>query len=227
MIRYPKVLTVDRPSIMQAAFWHQRWQENQIGFHLPAPHLLLTESLTATPLPANSTVFVPLCGKTLDIAYLLTSGYQVRAIELSEMAVKQLFDSLGVRATVTEQDGLLRYTADKLVVYVGDVFDLTQACLGEVDWVYDRAALVALPEKMREQYVLHLQQITNTASQLLITIEYDQAQLNGPPFSIDANLVKHYYQSAYNCELIAQQIVYGGLKGKVDAVEKLWRLTKP
>ncbi len=212
---------------MQAEFWHQRWQENQIGFHLPAPHTLLSECLTATPLPTSSTVFVPLCGKTLDIAYLLACGYQVRAIELSEIAVKQLFTALGVQATVKEQGGLLQYTADKLVIYVGDVFDLTKLRLGRVDWIYDRAALVALPEKMREQYTSHLQQITEAAPQLLITIEYAQEQLSGPPFSIDANLVKRYYQSAYDCQLLERQNVDGGLKGKVAAVEKLWRLTTP
>jgi len=210
---------------MQADFWHQRWQDNQIGFHLPAPHPLLVDYLTATPLPENSRVFVPLCGKTLDIAYLLKCGYQVSAIELSDIAVKALFAALGVEATVTEQEGLVQYSAENLVVYVGDVFKLSKERLGHVDWVYDRAALVALPEKMRQQYVAHLQQITNTAAQIVITIAYDQQQLNGPPFSIDANLLKQYYQSNYACEMLAQQNVDGGLKGKVEAVEMLWRLT--
>ena len=94
-----------------------------------------------------------------------------------------------------------------------------------MDWVYDRAALVALPVSMRQQYVAHLQQITNTAAQIVITIAYDQQQLNGPPFSIDANLLKQYYQSSYACEMLSQQNVDGGLKGKVEAVEMLWRLT--
>lgn len=209
---------------MQADFWHQRWQDNQIGFHLSAPHPLLSGFLSREPLPAGSTVFVPLCGKTMDIAYLLNNGYQVRAIELSEIAVQQLFESMGLTPIITHIDELLSYATEHLTVYVGDVFKLTQSVLGSVDWVYDRAALVALPLEMRLQYVAHLQQITNTAPELLIAIEYDQLVMDGPPFAIDTAMVKDYYQQYYTCKLLAEQVVEGGLKGKVEAVEKLWLL---
>lgn len=211
---------------MQAAFWHQRWQDNQIGFHLPSPHPLLSDQLKTQSLADASTVFVPLCGKTVDIAFLLESGYQVRAIELSKLAVEQLFESMGLQPTIIQQDDLQCYSVEGLSVYVGDVFNLSQSRLGVVDWVYDRAALVALPHAMRLQYVSHLQQITNQAPQLLITIEYDQAVMEGPPFAINGDMVEDYYQQAYECQLINQQAVDGGLKGKVEAVEKLWFLKK-
>ncbi len=211
---------------MHAAFWHQRWQDNQIGFHLTAPHPLLSRYIAAHSLPTGSTVFVPLCGKTLDIAYLLNNGYQVRAIELSEIAVQQLFESMGIMPSITQEGDLQCYAADRLTVYVGDVFKLTKSILGNVDWVYDRAALVALPLEMRLRYVSHLQQMTSHAPQLLMAIEYDQQVMEGPPFAIDSEMVKDYYQPNYDCQLLAEQAIEGGLKGKVEAVEKFWLLNK-
>lgn len=211
---------------MQADFWHQRWQENQIGFHLSLPHSMLSGFLSTQSWPPSGNVFVPLCGKTLDISYLLDKGYQVHAIELSEIAVKQLFESMKLTPAITQHGDLKSYKADNLTVYVGDIFKLTKSILGPVDWVYDRAALVALPLEMRLQYVAHLQQITNQAPQLLITIEYDQQLMDGPPFAIDSSMVKDYYQQNYDCYLYKECAIEGGLKGKADALEKLWVLNK-
>ena len=77
-----------------------------------------------------------------------------------------------------------RYSADGIDIFAGDIFEITADVLGPVDAVYDRAALVALPEGMRRRYAAHLAGITAVAPQLLVTFEYDQAEMDGPPFSI-------------------------------------------
>ena len=59
---------------MEPDFWHQKWQSNEIGFHKAEANPLLVEHFSALGLDAGARVFVPLCGKTLDIRWLLAQG---------------------------------------------------------------------------------------------------------------------------------------------------------
>src|SRR5690606_14666706 len=117
----------------------------------------------------GSRVFVPLCGKTLDIAWLLSNGYQIAGAELSELAIHQLFAALGIEPKITELGEVKHYSATDIDIFVGDIFNLIGDVLGSVDAVFDRAALVALPDDMRIRYAKHITDITGNAPQLLIT----------------------------------------------------------
>jgi len=108
---------------------------------------------------------------------------------------------------------------------VGDIFDLSAKSLGVVDALYDRAALVALPEKMRSKYITHLIKIADKAPQLLICYEYDLSQLDGPPFSIGVAEVMTHYQDSYEIKLLESVEVAGGFKGKCPATEHVWYLS--
>lgn len=211
---------------MEPDFWHQKWEDNVIGFHNSEAHPLLVSHFKALSLKAHSRVFLPLCGKTLDIAWLLSKGYCVVGVELSEIAVSQLFEELGVTPAKVDLGDLMRYSAENIDIFVGDIFHLSNKDLGTVDAIYDRAALVALPKEMRDRYAAHLIHVTNNAPQLLISFEYDQNLLAGPPFSITNKELTQQYRSAYEVTLLASEEVIGGLKGQCDAVENVW-LLKP
>ena len=211
---------------MESNFWHNKWEKDEIGFHISQPNPLLTDNFKALNLTAGSRVFLPLCGKTLDIAWLLSESIQVVGAELSQIAIEQLFDELGLTPSITECGLLKRYSAESITIFVGDIFELDRELLGPVDAIYDRAALVALPEEMRKRYTQHLREITDTAPQLLITFEYDQSVMNGPPFSITGDEVKQHYQEAYQLSLLTSQPVENGLKGICPADEGVW-LLKP
>ncbi|WP_288129257.1 thiopurine S-methyltransferase [Microbulbifer sp.] len=209
---------------MEKAFWLEKWQKMEIGFHNAEAHPLLVKHFDALNLPKGSRLFLPLCGKTLDIGWLLGNGYQVAGAELSETAVVQLFEQLQVAPTVDELGELKRYSADGIDIFVGDIFQLDTDTLGEVDAIYDRAALVALPESMRARYAQLLIALTTTAQQLLITFDYDQSQIAGPPFCVDSDEVKALYSENYTLSLLQEVNVPGGLKGKCPAQEQVWRL---
>lgn len=211
---------------MEEGFWHQRWRDGAIGFHLDAPNPLLVAHFEALRLPAGSRVFLPLCGKTVDISWLLAHGYRVAGAELSRIAIDALFEALGIRPVVEQVGTLLHYRGPGIDIFVGNIFDLTATTLGPVDAVYDRAALVALPRDLRERYAAHLPIITAGAPQLLIAFEYDQRRVEGPPFSIDGAEVARLYASTYRLEPVATVDVAGGLKGLVPAVEQVWLLRK-
>lgn len=119
-----------------------------------------------------------------------------------------------------------RYAAAGIDIFVGDLFDLGPEVLGPVDAIYDRAALVALPENMRARYTGHLRAITGGAPQLLICFEYDQSRHAGPPFSVDADEVRRHYGRHFEPTRLARVEVAGGLKGRCPATESVWLLAK-
>lgn len=209
---------------MDASFWKDRWERNEIGFHEREANPLLVKYFKELSLAKGSRVFVPLCGKTLDIAWLLSHGYRVVGAELSEIAVKQLFEGLGVEPKISEVGSLQRYRAQNIEIFVGDLFHVTRAMLGPVDAVYDRAALVALPKDMRDRYTEHLVQISDNAPQLVIACEYDQRVIGGPPFSVSNDEVLRHYTDSYDLTLLVSSDVPGGLKGKCPATENVWLL---
>jgi thiopurine S-methyltransferase len=210
---------------MDAHFWHERWEQNHIPFHQSETNPLLAANFKKLSVTKGGRVFLPLCGKTLDIPWLLSQGHRVAGAELSKIAIGQLFDGLGVKPKITALGKIDRYAANNLDIFVGDIFDLTRKTLGSVDAIYDRAALVALPPKMRERYTAHLMKITDKAPQLLISFEYDQRQMDGPPFAVSNDEVKQHYKNSYDLTLLSSKDVPGGLKGICPAKENAWLLT--
>lgn len=211
---------------MDENFWIQKWEKNEIAFHEGDANPLLVRHFRELSLSKGSRVFVPLCGKTLDITWLLSHGFRVAGAELSELAVKQLFAGLKMKPEIISVGGMKRYSAQNIDVFNGNIFDLTHEALGPVDAVYDRAALVALPEDMRHRYARHLAAVTGQAPQLIISYVYDQKQMDGPPFSVTNEEVKRHYGEMYDVRLLESIHVTGGLKGKCAATENVWLLKK-
>ncbi|MCU1309064.1 MAG: tmpT [Candidatus Angelobacter sp.] len=209
---------------METSFWQQKWEKNEIAFHQSEANPLLVKYFTELSLAKGRRVFVPFCGKTLDIPWLLSNGYRVAGAELSKIAVEQLFAGLGVEPKISGVGAVDRYSAEKIEIFVGDIFDLSSETLGPVDAIYDRAALVALPKEMRNRYTAHLTEITDKAPQLLITFEYEQSAMEGPPFSVSNEEVNELYGASYDLSLIASTDVPGGLKGRCPAKENAWML---
>lgn len=209
---------------MEAAFWQHRWQVNQIGFHLPNANPLLTDNFSRLELAANSKVFIPLCGKTLDIHWLLAQGFRVIAVELVESAIVQLFSELGITPSITKQGKFTLFEGPNIEVWVGDIFDIDHHQLVGVDAIYDRAALVALPVDMRTRYIEFVTSLCQfeACPMLLVSFDYDQTVVGGPPFSIGQNDVEHYYHSTFDIDLIQTADVEGGMKGKCPALEHVF-----
>lgn len=211
---------------MDPNFWLARWENNHLGWHQEQAHPMLVKYLPQVIASNHAHIFLPLCGKTLDIGWLRSQGYNVAGAELSEIAVQQLFENADITPEVTDLGELKRYSADQVDVFVGDIFDLTSDLLGPVEAVFDRAALVALPDDMRIRYAQHIAAITQKAPQLLISFEYDQNVMAGPPFSVPQAEITRLYEKNYDISLLTDEDVAGGLKGICPAREQAWKLTK-
>lgn len=186
---------------MDHSFWHQRWQTGQIGFHLSAAHPALVRAYDRA-LSTSSRVFVPLCGKSLDLLWLRDRGAQVMGAELSPLAVVDFFREQDLTPEVEPKGALTRYAAANIELWLGDVFELDRAALGNVDGYYDRAALVALPPELRERYVTHIASLLPSGARgLLVSFEYLPAQ-GGPPFSVPEAEVRRLYEPMFSVELL-------------------------
>lgn len=210
---------------MQADFWYDKWSSNEIGFDQNQPNPLLVDHWSDLNLKPGGKVFVPLCGKSIDMVWLLQQGYQVVGIELSEEAIQRFFQALEVKPDVIQMGDFTLYQTTMLRIYVGDFFALKDTHLGMIDATYDRASLVALPAEMRGDYCQHLLAITGQAPQLLITFDYDQSQQAGPPFAIPASELQAHYGTNHQIKQLASVPVKGGLKGRCEALEQVWLVT--
>ena len=208
---------------MDHDFWHERWASGRLGFHEPKPNPLLVSHFPALSVPMGGRVFLPLCGKTLDIDWLLANGHRVAGAELSEIAVWELFERLDVEPGIVKSGDLDHYHAPGIDIFAGDIFNLSRDALGPIDAVYDRAAYVALPEEMRRAYAAHVTRLTTGARHLLVTFEYDQSIAQGPPFSISRDELKRNYGPSHSLNELSTNPVAGGMKG-VSATETVWLL---
>jgi len=190
---------------MKLDFWHQRWEQNQIGFHQREINTHLQQFWQQLVLPERSTVFVPLCGKSRDLLWLRAQGHKVLGVEISPIACAAFFEENGLQPDIDRQGSFQHFEADGLSILCGDFFQLTAADLSQVDGAYDRASLVALPPAMRLDYVRHLDAILPAAIRvLLVTMEYPQVEMDGPPFSVHEDEVQSLFEGRFNTQLLFQ-----------------------
>jgi len=188
-------------------FWLERWQQSQIGFHQADTEPLLPRHWPALGLPTNTPVFVPLCGKSLDMAWLASQGHPVIGIELSQIAIDDFFAELGMTPEKRSQPGFTITAAGPYELWCGDFFDLPANVTESIAGIYDRAALIALPPEMRKRYAGKLTELSHgTAKALLITLEYDQSILPGPPHSVTSAEVEALYSADWQIKtLVCEQ----------------------
>ena len=173
---------------MDPGFWHERWREGRIGFHQPSVTPQLERHWDALGLAAGSTVFVPLCGKSLDMRWLAARGHRVLGVELSEIAVREFFGEQGLEPTLRETAYGVHHEAGPFEIIVGDAFRLDRGALAACAGVFDRAALVALPPDMRLRYAGGTwAALPQGCRGLVVTLEYPQAEKAGPPFAVGAD----------------------------------------
>ncbi len=174
---------------MQPEFWRERWQRNEIGFHQDLPHKALEAHWARLQLQPGSRVFVPLAGKSLDMLWLARRGHAVVGVELAPEAVA---------AFATEQG-----PQPRIDLRCGDIFDLTSAALGPVAAVFDRAALIALPPALRQRYATQMASLTAAGTRtLLVTLEYEQSRMSGPPHSVPEDEVHALFDATHHVELL-------------------------
>ena len=180
------------------ANWLEFWENNEINWHSDVVTQELEEYLGLLKLEPGNKVFFPLCGKSLDMIYLLNQGFSVVGVELSEIAIKQFFHENGLDYTITRVGKFDHYSAKNIEIYCGDFFSLSSKPLSDVKAVFDRKSLIALDQNLRQKYVKHLNDIISLGVRvLLITLHSPQHQMSGPPFSVDKSEVESLFSMTF------------------------------
>jgi thiopurine S-methyltransferase len=197
--------------------WIARWREGRIGFHEGRPNALLERHVAR--FGDRRRVIVPLCGRTEDMAFLAAQGLEVVGVELAEQAVREFFELRGIVPEVAEHGPFVAYRAGAITLLAGDWFATTREQVGPVDAAYDRGALIALPPELRPRYVAHLRSLLPAgAPVVVITVEYDQALMAGPPFAVLEPALRALYAGC-EVELLEERPAPPGGKCSQSGIE--------
>ena len=183
--------------------WKSRWQEDRIGFHLPEvnPYLMRFSDQLLHQNPDR--VFVTLCGKTLDLCWLTTKTKKVIGVELVSKAVQDFFAENNIAYLIQQAETLQKFSSKSIDIYLGDFFDLNPEQTSSFKAIYDRASIVAIEKLERRKYVDHLISFLDQAGRiLLITLEYNQNQMEGPPYSVPAEEIERLFAPVGSLKLV-------------------------
>lgn len=184
-------------------------------------------------LDTDARVLVPLCGKSRDMTWLAARGHRVTGIELSAQAARDFFVESRLTPTVHLENGFECHRAGNIEIRVGDLFDLDDTSIAGFDAIYDRAALIALPPAMRVAYIEHIiPSLAAGSSGLLITLDYAQHVMDGPPFAVGEAEVERLIGPYAEIERLAERDALGGkddhlrTRGLTEARERAYRITR-
>lgn len=194
---------------MEAQFWLDRWNEGKIGFHRDQFNELLLQHFPALKADKGQRVLVPLCGKTKDLIWLQQQGLVVHGVELSPKACQAFFTENQLTPyQKTPREDSIQYSIHGLQISCGDLFKISFN--HDYDFIYDRASLVALPSSMRAAYAQVMTTVLKPQGKyLLLAFEYDQAVMEGPPFSIDGDEVKRLFTKNFDIEMVGSEKIKG------------------
>ncbi len=191
---------------MDADFWLQRWQEGRIGFHRSEVMPLLQKHWPALRVRHGVRVLVPLCGKTLDMPWLAAQGLRVRGVELAKLAIEQFFAEQKLQPQSRAAVDGTHYVAGDIEIVHADIFAIGKSLIVECGAIYDRAALIALPPLMRERYAREVYGALPAGCRgLLITLEYPQYQMEGPPFSVEEREARRLFGAHWDIDLLERR----------------------
>jgi thiopurine S-methyltransferase len=203
---------------MEPQFWHERWAINQIGFNQSEVNPYLQKFWPELNLKPGERVLVPLCGKTIDMRWLIQQGLHVVGVELSEKAVQDFFSEGGMEPRVEVRGQFKVYSVEACEIWCGDFFALKARDIGNCSALYDRAALIALPAEMRWRYVECLNRILPADCRgLLISLDYEQSEIAGPPFSVPEEEVMQLFSPEWRVKLIVDEDVLHKSRKFLDA----------
>ncbi|WP_136252974.1 thiopurine S-methyltransferase [Onishia niordana] len=201
--------------------WISRWREGRIGFHREAEHPALVRHWPDLGVEAETTVLVPLCGKSLDMRWLAARSHPVLGIELASQAIEQ-FVAEGGESSRYRQGDFEVWRQGNIELWCGDFFHFHTQQAADLGAFYDRAALIALPQATRQRYAFHLAQLLPPGARgILISLTRAPGDNAGPPYSVPADEVHQLFGANFEVSHLED--------GEPEAngwQESVWALTR-
>mgnify|MGYP001160946566 CR=1 FL=1 len=210
--------------------WEFRWHEGRVGFHLKEVNSYLIRHSEQLLKRDINKIFVPLCGKSLDLYWLAERIKKVVGVELVRKPVEDFFKENNINFSTKLLEEFELFQSDFIEIFNGDFFALNESMTGQFDAIYDRASIVAIDAPERLKYANHLMRfLTDDGMILLITLEYDQNQMLGPPFSVPFSEIIRLFSNQGNLEILETcDILDDRLRGKglSKILERVIKITK-
>ena len=217
---------------MEPDFWHERWDKDQIGFHQTEINPYLCKYFSVLHAPEHSEILVPLCGKSRDLLWLSEQGHPVTGVEINQKAVRAFFAENRISFEQRNLKDFILFEGGIAKIYCGDFFAFRTTVNRRWRYCYDRASLIALPPSMRGAYAREIAALLEPGAQsLLITLEYDQSEMNGPPFSVLEREVREHFEADFTVRRLETANVLGENlrfkeKGLTGLLEVSYHLTR-
>ncbi|HET6725152.1 MAG TPA: thiopurine S-methyltransferase [Gammaproteobacteria bacterium] len=199
---------------VEPEYWITRWQEGRTGWHHGEVMPLLAKHWGALEVPPGTRVLVPFCGKSLDMLWLAEQGLKVLGVEVAPLAIEQFFADNHLAATKREAADGIHYTAGDIEIIQGNLFETDAATLAGCGAVYDRAAIIAQSPSQRRRYAESIYgALPADCRGLMITLEYPQAEMAGPPFSVDADEVNQLFGAHWDIDIAERRDILANQPG--------------
>lgn len=191
---------------MELSYWQSRWRKNNIGWHMAEVYPQLPALWPSLSIKENARVLVPLCGKNLDMNWLAEQGCHVIGVEISQKALEEFISNHPEPFSKETSHNFTIYRSESIELWNGDFLNLPTHNIPAPDLIYDKTSIVALPPKMRAQYTSKVLELCGRDTQILLqTFEYNQDEMEGPPFSVNKNEIRQWYDKWFDLHLLREQ----------------------
>ncbi|GFN97348.1 thiopurine s-methyltransferase [Plakobranchus ocellatus] len=203
--------------------WKRMWEFDEIDFHNEQVHQTLIEYLDRLgPCGKPANIFVPLCGKSLDVKWLADQGVQTVGLDGVHKALEQFYTEHGLDWEETNVPALggagklLSSKDGRLKLYCGDITDFTVEVGGCFDAVWDRAAVVALNREDVERYVQIMKGLVRPGGCILLeSEEFEASDFDGitdvllklpPPHAMFEDEIRRLYEPEFTVKPLSRSL---------------------
>ncbi|WP_445664273.1 hypothetical protein [Fodinibius sp. AD559] len=191
---------------MEISYWQSRWRKGNTSWHMDTVYPPLPNLWSRLGIKSDAQVLVPLCGKSLDLLWLADHCHSVTGVEISPKALHHVMQQHKESFVQDSSYGFTIYRSDSLVLWEGDFAKLPADQIPPQNLIYDKASIIALPVEKRQPHAEKMIELCNTGTQILIqTFEYNQSEMNGPPFSVDEQELKKLFGHQFKLTCVHEQ----------------------
>eukprot|EP00092_Neocalanus_flemingeri_P034325 GFUD01037332.1.p1 GENE.GFUD01037332.1~~GFUD01037332.1.p1 ORF type:complete len:232 (+),score=79.13 GFUD01037332.1:52-747(+) len=184
------------------------WDVDSIPWHMPSTNPILEKHWSSvTGGRTGLRVFFPLCGASVDLAWLYRQNHTVVGVEGVRKAADKLFAEADVEYSVTrvtEVEGWKYQSLDlRLTVFVADFFKITPDIVGAFDAVFDRGSLEAMQVSDRAEYISTMKPLLGESFIYLLSgFDYQPGMKDSPPRPLPPAVVEQLFGTFSSIELL-------------------------
>ena len=194
-----------KPETATAEFWTDRWKEGKTGWHRDEVHNILIKYVDElTGGRSNLRVFLPLCGKSVDMLWLADQGHTVVGVELAKQAIESFFTENNLTFTLEsvkmaargEPAEVYKCKEKKITIFCCDLFTFNEEDVGgKFDAIWDRGSLSAIvPSINGNRYTKKMHSLLDNDGNCIVETHYYEVDRGGqPPASISDELRTELY----------------------------------